>query len=248
MLIVIPARYDSTRLPGKPLCDVAGKTLLQRVYELAQAAGAARAIIATDDERIVSAAHAFGAETYMTSAAHRSGTERIAEVAHGLGLAENELVVNLQGDEPLIPKGLAGQVAAMLRAHPEAVMATAMYPIAEETALRDPNCVKVVCDQRGYALYFSRAPIPWGARLAVDAVGGRAYRHIGIYAYRAGFLQRYVTWTPCALEEIERLEQLRVLWYGERIVACESAEPPGPGVDTAADLERVRQIFAEAAG
>ncbi|HSG64980.1 MAG TPA: 3-deoxy-manno-octulosonate cytidylyltransferase, partial [Gammaproteobacteria bacterium] len=213
MLIIIPARYDSTRLPGKPLCDIAGKSLLQRVYELARTAGAARTIIATDDERIASAASAFGAETCMTSSAHRSGTERIGEVVQGLGLDEDELVVNLQGDEPLMPKGLPAQVAATLQAHPEAVMATAMYPIEEETTLHDPNCVKVVCDERGYALYFSRAPLPWGARFEAGAPGARAYRHIGIYAYRAGFLRRYTTWTPCALEEIERLEQLRVLWY-----------------------------------
>ncbi len=243
MLIIIPARYDSTRLPGKPLRDIAGKPLLQRVYELARTAGASRTIIATDDDRIASAASAFGAETCMTSSAHRSGTERIAEVVQGLGLDQDELVVNLQGDEPLMPTGLPAQVAATLRAHPEAAVATAMYPIEEEATLRDPNCVKVVCDQRGYALYFSRAPLPWGARFEAGAAGARAYRHIGIYAYRAGFLRRYSAWMPCALEQIERLEQLRVLWYGERIAACESKEPPGPGVDTPADLERVRQIF-----
>ncbi len=247
MRVIIPVRYASTRLPGKPLADICGKPLIQRVYECAQQSGAGAVTVATDDEHIRKAAEAFGAPVCMTSTSHRSGTERIAEAVKQLGLADDEIVVNLQGDEPLMPPELIDQVAETLRLHGDAVMATACQPIADESELDDPNTVKVMCDQNGYALDFSRAPIS-KPRL-VDASPGDSFRHIGIYAYRAGFIARYVTWPPCPLEQAERLEQLRVLCHGERIIVyrltpeVSGVRAPEASVDTPADLERVREIF-----
>ncbi|MFQ5995444.1 MAG: 3-deoxy-manno-octulosonate cytidylyltransferase [Acidiferrobacterales bacterium] len=244
MRIIIPVRYDSTRLPGKPLCDVGGKPLIQRVYECGVATGADEIIIATDDERIKVAATGFGARVCMTARSHRSGTERIAEVVHTLSLSEDEVIVNLQGDEPLMPAVLIKSVADTLIAHPAASVATAMHTISDYETFRSPNAVKVVCNKEGYALYFSRAPIPRSATgTAADRLD-KAYRHIGLYAYRAGFITRYASWTPAPLEELEALEQLRVLWHGARIVVFETTEEPGPGIDTPKDLERVRAIFA----
>ncbi len=250
MLVVIPARYASTRLPGKPLLDVAGRPLIERVYACARASGAADIVIATDDERIRARCAAFGARVCMTAAGHASGTDRIAEVVAQLRIAPDEIVVNLQGDEPLMPPALIRQVTDTLASHPLAAMATASHAIAIPEEFTNPNVVKVTVDAHGYALYFSRAPIPWPR----EVMAGRsrapiqAARHIGIYAYRAGFLARYAGWPACALEQLEQLEQLRVLWHGERIAVCEAAQLPGGGVDTPEDLERVRRHFAQAAG
>lgn len=247
MIVVIPARYASTRLPGKPLVDVAGKPLIQRVYECARDSGAQSVVIATDDERIHAVAEGFGARACMTGAQHRSGTERLAEVIEKLGIDEQEVVVNLQGDEPLIPPALIRQVADTLTSHSRAAVATACCVIRNQAEFTDPNVVKVVFDRRGYALYFSRAPIPWPRAAMAEKRQGRigAHRHIGLYAYRAGFVRRYAGWRQCAPEEAEQLEQLRVLWHGERIAVCETKELPVPGVDTPEDLERVRRYFSE---
>jgi 3-deoxy-manno-octulosonate cytidylyltransferase (CMP-KDO synthetase) len=249
MYIIIPARFASSRLPGKPLRDICGKPLIQHVYERALASGAARIVIATDDARIADAASALGAEVCMTSAKHSSGTERIAEVVQKLAIAENSTIVNLQGDEPLMPSTLIRAVADTLEAHPRASMATAMHAITDETMMANPNVVKVVCDRDNFALYFSRAPIPWQAEHGEKASQPTtAFRHIGLYAYRAGFVTRYAAWPPAPLEIIERLEQLRVLWNGERIVLHKVSEAPGAGVDTLEDLERVRKILQSRGG
>jgi 3-deoxy-manno-octulosonate cytidylyltransferase (CMP-KDO synthetase) len=245
--IVIPARYASSRLPGKPLADVAGKPLVERVYERARASGARGVIVATDDERIAQAARRFGAQVCITSARHRSGTDRVGEAIQQLGLGPDEIVVNLQGDEPLMPAALIREVATRLDHNRDAAMATACHPISDMETLRNPNVVKVVRDIHGYALYFSRAPIPWPRdRMQGDAAAPiRAARHIGIYAYRAGFVARFCAWEPCPPEEAEQLEQLRVLWHGERIAVHMTNEAPPSGVDTPEDLERVRKYFSE---
>ncbi|MCR4345903.1 MAG: 3-deoxy-manno-octulosonate cytidylyltransferase [Sulfuricaulis sp.] len=245
MIVIIPARYASTRLPGKPLADVAGKPLIQRVHDCAKKSGAAQIVVATDDERIRAAAEGFGASVVMTSIEHRSGTDRLAEVITKLGIGAEEIVVNLQGDEPMMPPELIRAVAAKLASHKEAQVATASHAIHERETLTNPNVVKVVCDAKGYALYFSRAAIPWPRDIMAGKGGGslQAFRHIGLYAYRAGFVQRYASWTPCPPEETEQLEQLRVLWHGERIVVHEARALPEAGVDTPEDLERVQKIF-----
>jgi 3-deoxy-manno-octulosonate cytidylyltransferase (CMP-KDO synthetase) len=249
MYVIIPARFASSRLPGKPLRDICGKPLIQHVYERALASAAARIVIATDDARIGEVASAFGAEVCMTSTKHSSGTERIAEVVQKLAIPEDTTIVNVQGDEPLMPSTLMRAVADTLDAHPQASMATAMHAITDETMMANPNVVKVVCDHDNLALYFSRAPIPWqaehGERASKHAKG---FRHIGLYAYRAGFVTRYAAWPPSPLETVERLEQLRVLWNGGRIVLYESSEAPAAGVDTADDLERVRRILQSREG
>ncbi len=245
MHIIIPARYASTRLPGKPLVDIAGKPLVQHVYERARRCGAQSVIIATDDDRIRQKAEGFGAQVCMTSVQHRSGTERVAEAIKKSGIGDDEIVVNLQGDEPLMPPSLIKQVAQALAATPDAVVATACHGIHDHAEFINPNVVKVVVDEKGHALYFSRAPIPWprDAMARNEKPFQQARRHIGIYAYRAGFVHRYVTWSSCPLEEVEQLEQLRVLWHGERIVVHETVESPGPGVDTPEDLERIQKYF-----
>lgn len=244
MYVIIPARFGSSRLPGKPLRDICGKPLIQHVYERALASAAARIVIATDDARIGEVASAFGAEVCMTSTKHRSGTERIAEVVQKLSIPKDTIIVNLQGDEPLMPSMLIRAVADTLNTHPQASMATAMHAITDETMMANPNVVKVVCDHDNFALYFSRAPIPWQAEHGERAgEHARAFRHIGLYAYHAEFVERYAASPPSPLETVERLEQLRVLWNGERIVLYESSEAPAAGVDTAEDLERVRKIL-----
>ncbi len=244
MHVIIPARFGSTRLPGKPLLQVAGKPLIQHVYECAQASGAARITIATDDARIGDVASAFGAEVCLTATTHQSGTERIAEVVHRLAVPDDTIIVNLQGDEPLMPPALIRAVAEALATQPQAAVATAMHRLADPAMFANPNVVKVICDRQGFALYFSRAPIPWRAQDAGHTAQAlTAFRHIGLYAYRAGFVTRYASWPRCPLEEIERLEQLRVLWYGERIFVCEAEEAPAAGVDTAEDLEWVREVL-----
>lgn len=247
-IVVIPARFASSRLPGKPLQDIAGKPMIQHVWEQARRSGAQRVVVATDDARIREACAGFGAEVVMTRAEHNSGTDRLAEVASQLGLAADEIVVNVQGDEPLIPPAVIDQVAANLAANPQAAIATLAEPLSDAQALFNPNVVKVLSDLNGLALTFSRAPLPWArdefARDRNQLPAGVPFRrHIGIYAYRAGFLADFVAWGPCWLEDTECLEQLRALWHGERIHVADAIEPPPAGVDTPEDLERVRQLL-----
>ncbi|WP_206046861.1 3-deoxy-manno-octulosonate cytidylyltransferase [Mangrovimicrobium sediminis] len=242
--VVIPARYASTRLPGKPLLDIAGKPMIQRVWEQARATGAEQVIVATDDARIEEACRTFGAAVCMTDPAHPSGTDRLQEVAAKQGWGDDQIVVNVQGDEPLLPPALVAQVAGNLAAHPAAAIATLCEPIAGREELVNPNAVKVVFDVNGMALYFSRATVPW-PRDAFAAGGegmpaGQWFRHIGIYAYRVGFLHRFVGWSPAPLEQLEQLEQLRALYRGERIHVAPACEHVPPGVDTQADLDAVR--------
>ena len=246
--VVIPARFASTRLPGKPLQDIAGKPMIQHVWEQACKSSAQQVVVATDDPRIVAACEAFGAKVLLTRVDHNSGTDRLAEVASQLGLSADAIVVNVQGDEPLIPPVIIDQVAANLAAHPEAGIATLAEPIDEVGALFNPNVVKVSSDINGLALTFSRAPLPWARdALARDRdvlpAGVPYRRHIGIYAYRAGFLHDFVAWGPCQLEDTECLEQLRALWHGVRIHVEDALQSPPAGVDTAEDLERVRRLL-----
>ena len=247
--VVIPARYASSRLPGKPLQDIAGKPMVQHVWEQAKKSAASRVVIATDDARIVEVCQAFGAEVLLTDPGHNSGTDRLAEVATQLQLAPDAIVVNVQGDEPLIPPAIIDQVAANLAAHPEAGIATLAEPIDSIETLFNPNAVKVSSDINGLALTFSRAPLPWArdalARSRDELPAGVPYRrHIGIYAYRAGFLHDFVAWGPCLLEDTECLEQLRALWHGVRIHVADALQSPPAGVDTHEDLERVRRLLA----
>ncbi|MDB6445467.1 MULTISPECIES: 3-deoxy-manno-octulosonate cytidylyltransferase [unclassified Pseudomonas] len=246
--VVIPSRFASTRLPGKPLLTIAGKPMIQHVWEQACKSSAQRVVVATDDVRIVEACNGFGAEVVMTREDHNSGTDRLAEVAQKLGLEPDAIVVNVQGDEPLIPSSVIDQVANNLAAHPQARMATLAEPIEDVKTLFNPNVVKVVSDLDGLALTFSRATLPW-ARDAfaqdrdVMPAGVPYRRHIGIYAYRAGFLQDFVSWGPCWLENTEALEQLRALWHGVRIHVADALIAPPTGVDTVEDLERVRRLL-----
>jgi 3-deoxy-manno-octulosonate cytidylyltransferase (CMP-KDO synthetase) len=246
--VVIPARYAATRLPGKPLRLLAGKPMIQHVYERAMDSGADEVLIATDDERIRDAAAQFGAQVCMTSPQHRSGTERLSEVARQRDYAADTIVVNLQGDEPLLPPSLIRQVAEDLAAHPQASIATLCAPLTRAAHLFDPNVVKLVMDQGGFALYFSRAPIPWdrerfGATPPQLDANADYFRHIGLYAYRCGFLTEYVDRPACHLEQLESLEQLRALWYGYRIHVAHAAVEPEAGVDTEEDLLRVDSIL-----
>jgi 3-deoxy-manno-octulosonate cytidylyltransferase (CMP-KDO synthetase) len=246
--VVIPARFASTRLPGKPLQMIAGKPMVQHVWEQARKSAAQRVVIATDDARIVEACQAFGGEVVMTRVDHNSGTDRLAEVASQLGLAPDAIVVNVQGDEPLIPPSVIDQVAANLAAHAEAGMATLAEPIEDLETLLNTNVVKVVSDLNGLALTFSRATLPWArdqfAKSQTQMPEGVPYRrHIGIYAYRAGFLHDFVSWGPCWLEDTECLEQLRALWHGVRIHVADALIAPPAGVDTLEDLERVRRLL-----
>ncbi|TKB49081.1 3-deoxy-manno-octulosonate cytidylyltransferase [Ferrimonas sediminicola] len=243
-VVVIPARYASTRLPAKPLADIAGKPMIQWVCEQAQASGADRVVVATDDQRVYDAVKGFGAEVVMTSAHHHSGTERLAEVVELLGLSEEQVVVNVQGDEPLIPPANIRQVAENLVTS-GLPMATLGVAIEDAEEMFNPNAVKVVCGADGRALYFSRAPIPYhrDGFAHGPAVSPGALRHVGIYGYRAGFIRRYVGWPASPLEAIESLEQLRVLYYGEGIHVEEAKQTPPAGVDTPEDLERVRRTL-----
>ncbi|NOY61880.1 MAG: 3-deoxy-manno-octulosonate cytidylyltransferase [Gammaproteobacteria bacterium] len=246
--VVIPARYASSRLPGKPLLKIAGKPMIQHVYERALSSGAEEVVIATDDERVYDAAQAFDALVLMTSADHHSGTDRLAEVVEQRGYGCDDVIVNVQGDEPMLPVALIRQVAVNLEAHSRAVVATLSQRIRTAAELFDPHAVKVVTDSEGYALYFSRAAIPWDRdafSVSTEQLPERSehYRHIGLYAYRAGFLKTYITTAPCALERMESLEQLRVLWRGGAIHVAEAVVAPGHGVDTQEDLARVRQLM-----
>jgi len=248
MHVIIPARYASTRLPGKPLADIAGKPMIVRVVERTQQSGAERVVVATDDARIYDAVVASGYEAVMTRGDHVSGTDRLAEAIEKLEFDDDAIVVNLQGDEPLMPPRLIRDVAGLLAARPAAVMATACHAITDRADFLNPNVVKVVSDHEGHALYFSRAPIPWPRDVMAGKASGpiKAFRHIGLYAYRAGFVARYAAWPACPLETTESLEQLRVLWHGEKIVVVEADEAPAAGVDTPEDLERVRKCFSVA--
>ncbi|MBF7956323.1 MULTISPECIES: 3-deoxy-manno-octulosonate cytidylyltransferase [Rahnella] len=244
-IAIIPARYGSSRLPGKPLADINGKPMVVHVMERALESGAKRVIVATDHPDVVKAVEAAGGEVCLTRPDHQSGTERLAEVIELCQFADDEIIVNVQGDEPLIPPVIVRQVAENL-ANSEAGMATLAVPIESAEEAFNPNAVKVVRDARGYAMYFSRAAIPWEReRFAVskDTIGDTFLRHIGIYAYRAGFIRQYVKWEPSKLEHIELLEQLRVLWYGEKIHVDVAKAIPSVGVDTPEDLERVRAIL-----
>ncbi|MEG9487188.1 3-deoxy-manno-octulosonate cytidylyltransferase [Mannheimia indoligenes] len=245
--VIIPARYASSRLPRKPLLDIAGKPMIQHVWEKAQLSGATRVIIATDHPEIEATAKAFGAEVCMTSDKHNSGTERLAEVIEKMAIADDEIIVNIQGDEPLIPPVIVAQVARNLDAY-QVNMATLGVKLETREELFNPNAVKAVADHNGMALYFSRASIPFARdnfpNCDDEFVASQGYlRHIGIYAYRAGFVKQYVAWQPTALEQLESLEQLRALWYGEKIHIELAKEAPQVGVDTPEDLERVRAIL-----
>jgi 3-deoxy-manno-octulosonate cytidylyltransferase (CMP-KDO synthetase) len=249
-LIVVPARYASTRLPGKPLADIAGKPMVVRVLERARQSGAAGVWAATDHQAVFDAVEQHGFQAVMTSPDCVSGTDRLAEVAATLGWRDDTVVVNVQGDEPLIDPGLIQATALALFDHPAASMATVCHPIHDVREVFNPNVVKVVTDRAGHALYFSRAPIPWardawtGDRASGIPEGLPVMRHIGLYAYRAGFLKAYPGLARPALEEAESLEQLRALWHGHRIAVIPSDRPTPPGVDTAEDLEKVRRLFA----
>jgi 3-deoxy-manno-octulosonate cytidylyltransferase (CMP-KDO synthetase) len=240
--VVIPARFASTRLPGKPLLPIAGRPMLQHVYERALCSAAESVSIATDDARIEAAARGFHAPVYLTAAHHASGTERLGEVVTLAGWDPGTVVVNVQGDEPMIEPDAIDQVADDLMHHPEAAMATLAHPLQGATEIRDPNIVKVVTDTHGYALYFSRAPIPY-SRDPDGAARVTGLRHIGLYAYRAGFLASYAGLPASPLEQTEKLEQLRVLWHGLKIHVSLVRRLPGPGVDTLEDLERVAQLM-----
>ncbi|MBS0321581.1 MAG: 3-deoxy-manno-octulosonate cytidylyltransferase [Proteobacteria bacterium] len=246
---LIPARYASTRLPGKPLADINGKPMVVRVAERAAASGAARVVVATDDTRVIDAVRAAGCEALLTRGDHPTGTDRLAEAARALGLADDDIVVNVQGDEPLLEPALIRRMADVLAQHPEAAIATAAHPITDVAEAFNPNVVKVVCDARGYALYFSRATIPWArdafARGAPAALppGLPLLRHYGLYAYRVAFLARFPELAPAPIEGCEALEQLRALWHGYRIVVELTVGAPAPGVDTPDDLARVRALL-----
>lgn len=246
--VVIPARYASSRLPGKPLADIGGQPMVLRVLERALQAGAESVVVATDDARVQQAVAAAGYQALMTSPDHQSGTERLVEVAETLGWADDTLVVNVQGDEPMIDPLLIREVARQLVLHDDAVMATLAHPIHDHADFINPNVVKVVADEAGYALYFSRAPIPWprdafAAQQTMPHELG-ALRHIGLYAYRVGFLRTYASLISSPLERYEMLEQLRVLGHGYRISLGITPSAPAQGVDTPEDLARVRGLFA----
>ncbi len=245
MKIVIPARYASSRLPGKPLADIAGQPMVWHVWQRAcEALDAADVFIATDDGRIMDTVCAFGGQGVETAAHHASGTDRIAEVAAQLGWADEEIVINVQGDEPLIPPALIRQVGEALDAAPEAAISTASHRIASEAELLSPNAVKVVTDKAGFAAYFSRAAIPFDREAELPDIEAYPYqRHIGIYAYRVSTLKVLAGLDPAPTEKLESLEQLRALWHGLRIIVTEVAEAPPAGVDTEADLQSIRRLL-----
>lgn len=251
--VVIPARHASTRLPGKPLSDISGKPMVVHVVERARLSGAEEILVATDHSEIVAAVEAAGAQAVLTRADHPSGTDRIAEVAALRGWSPDAVVVNVQGDEPLIDPALIRDVAAALAEDREAAIATASHAIQDPAEMFSPNVVKVVCDRRGRALYFSRAPIPW-ARDDFAASRERlpdglpVQRHIGLYAYRCAFLAAYAELQPAPIEQWEALEQLRAMWHGYPIRVVSVAQAPAPGVDTQEDLERVRRILERSGG
>lgn len=248
--VVVPARYGSTRLPGKPLLPLLGRPMIEWVYARARRSAADEVIIATDDARIVQAAETFGARALLTEPSHASGSDRIAEIARRLRWSAEDIIVNVQGDEPLMPPALIDQVAALLGAHPDAAIATLAVPIESVAALLDPNVVKVVTDLQQRALYFSRAPIPWareGAASGLLSQGScaQARRHLGIYAYRAGALARLSALPPSALERLEQLEQLRALEHGMAIYVADALVTAGPDVNSPADVAAVEALLAQ---
>ena len=249
--VLIPARMASSRLPDKPLADIAGKPMVVHVAERAAQSGALRVVVACDDPRIAEACAAHGVRAVLTRADHASGSDRLAEACTLLGLDGGDVVVNVQGDEPLIDPALVQRVADLLVERQDCVMSTAAHPLADVAELMNPNVVKVVLDAAGRALYFSRAAIPWwrdGHAAGVTQLPTPApLRHLGLYAYRAGFLRSFPALPPAALEQCEALEQLRVLWHGHRIAVHVAPHGPGPGVDTPEDLARVRALFAQGA-
>jgi 3-deoxy-manno-octulosonate cytidylyltransferase (CMP-KDO synthetase) len=243
--VVIPARWASSRLPGKPLADIGGRPMIAHVWARAKESGAEEVVVATDDPRVQEAVAALGADVEATAPEHPSGTDRIEEVARRRGWPDEAVVVNVQGDEPLMPPAVIDQVAANLLSNPDAGMATLAEPITDAGDVADPNRVKLVTDASGFALYFSRAPVPWARETFPPAPGASLpadvwRRHLGIYAYRVGLLHRFVEWSPAPLERIEMLEQLRVLHHGVRIHVDDACAVVPGGVDTPADLERVR--------
>jgi len=243
---VIPARYASTRLPGKPLLDIGGKPMIQHVYERAAKSDAEQVIVATDDKRIEAAVIAFGGKVMLTSPDHASGTDRLHEVVSTLQLDNDAIVVGVQGDEPLIPEKIINQVANNLANNSQASIATLKESITNYEDVMNPNAVKVVCDKDDMALYFSRAPIPYARDEFPSkhlAKQGDYFRHIGLYAYRVKFLHDYASWPQCELEAMEKLEQLRAMWQGAKIHVALAEEKPFAGVDTEADLELVRQKY-----
>ncbi len=242
-VVVIPARYASTRLPGKPLRLLAGKPLIQHVYEQAVAAGFETVLVATDDERIQQVCEQFRATVIMTAASHPTGSDRLAEVAQRCGWNDDTIVVNLQGDEPLTPVANLQQLARNLRQHPQASIATLATAIADKNELLDPNIVKVVRNEQGMALYFSRASIPFQRDGDIVPVNNYALRHIGMYAYRVHFLKAFAHLSPSALEQLEKLEQLRALSHGYQIHVDLAVALPGPGVDTADDAAKVESLL-----
>lgn len=248
--VLVPARLASTRLPDKPLADIAGVPMVARVAQRAAQSGAARVVVAADHASILAACQAHGVEAILTRQDHPSGSDRLAEACEQLGLDGDAVVVNVQGDEPLIDPALIDAVAAALLARPDAAMSTAVHAIDSVADYLNPNVVKAVLDAQGNALYFSRAPIPWWRDGAAPGVppaqlpSPAPLRHIGIYGYRAGFVRRFPMLPPSPLEGIEALEQLRALWHGHRIAVHVSDAAPGPGVDTPEDLARVRALFA----
>lgn len=250
--VVVPARYAATRLPGKPLADLAGEPMVQHVWRQAMRSDALEVVIATDDVRIQEVAQSFGAKVIMTAASHPSGTDRIAEVTQICRWPADAVVVNVQGDEPLLPPEVINQVAELLAAQPECEMATLCEPLTDHSELFDSNLVKVVSDERGRALYFSRAPVPWikqaGNQAQVPLPADTFYRHLGIYAYRVGLLQAFTQWPVARLEQTESLEQLRILAKGVGIAVAPTCRPTPGGVDTEADLARIRAKLEEAKG
>lgn len=245
--VVIPVRYNSSRLPGKALADIAGKPMIQHVYECAVKSGAEDVVIATDDKQISKVVENFGATVCMTSSDHQSGTERIAEAVVSLGLEDDEIVICLQADEPLITPDVIRRLAQDLEEHDNVKVASLCTPITDVEELFNPNTTKVVLNRRNYALYFSHAPIPWdrstfGNKESVK-LNGSHFRHVGIYAYRVGFLEEYLSWDRCYTERLEALEQLRILWHGGRIHMVVTKEKCLLGVDTEEDLQRVREYF-----
>ncbi|NDY90582.1 3-deoxy-manno-octulosonate cytidylyltransferase [Ideonella livida] len=244
--VLIPARMASSRLPDKPLADIGGLPMVVRVAQRAARSGARQVVVACDDDRILQACVTYGVQAVMTDPGHPSGSDRLAQACGLLGLDGDDLVVNVQGDEPLIDPALVGACAQLLRNRPDCVMATAAHRLEDVQDFCNPNVVKLVCDRSGRALYFSRAPLPWwrdGSQAGAAALPPTgALRHIGLYAYRAGFLRQFPLLEPAPLEQVESLEQLRVLWHGEHIAVHLSETAPAPGVDTLADLERVRRL------
>jgi 3-deoxy-manno-octulosonate cytidylyltransferase (CMP-KDO synthetase) len=242
-IAVIPARLASTRLPNKPLADIAGKPMVVRVAERALASGASQVVVAVDDQSIFDACKMHNLNVMLTSKNHPTGTDRLSEIATLMNLPDEAIVVNVQGDEPLIPPELISQVAKVLADHPEAKIATAALEIHDPSEVNNPNIVKVAIDAHNRALYFSRAPIPYSRD--PKKFQAQCYRHIGMYAYKASFLKAFSKLKPAPIEEAESLEQLRAMWYGYPIQVLLTSSAPPPGVDTAEDLERVRAIFKQ---